>query len=149
MKILLIALTLSSMPGCASLQVPLSPGLRIAESAWQGISGVDALQTAHAAEDPACYREAGSIAKVFTGTKPSPLGAVSFRLGEGIAHWAAEKWLNANDHPVLAWALEAVTLADEGSAVVHNYRVGVRIGAPNVLPVECRSSQFIHVPVRR
>jgi hypothetical protein len=137
----ILLMSILCLGGCAALREdlsePLPPGLAVAEGVYQASTWVDVAQTIKGPVEDRCYAETDQITRAFTGSHPKTQALVGYRIGYDVTHLLVARWLSANDHPYVAWALEALTIGDEGYAIKQNYAVGIRLGAPNVHPAPC------------
>lgn len=123
----LILLLCLALWGCADMQ----HFNRGAESAFQVANLVDMAQTLHGPGDDSCYRENEPLTRLLIGSQPSSTAIVAHGVAYGLIHYGVTHWLESHGHEYWAAAWEAVTIADTGTAVAHNYTIGIRLGAPN------------------
>lgn len=126
-----VLLILAMMPvgGCTMMQ---------REVAWQGLHAIDAAQTERGAGSDACYHEADPITRRLIGARPSPAGVAAWAAGEAALHYLITRALSAH---APRWALigwQSITIGMVGSAVAHNYAIGVRIVRHNTDYPLCR-----------
>jgi hypothetical protein len=130
--VLSIALIVVTLAGCASLP-QFNHG---AEATFQAAHLLDIIQSEKGAASDPC----------FTGVHPDHMGVAAWGVGYGLLHYGVTRWLTSTGHPRLTAAWEALTIADTGYAVAHNYQVGIRIGAPNHDDAACLAYYHGHVP---
>jgi len=117
----------AALTGCASLR-EFNNG---AEIAWQVEHVVDVLQTEHGPAMDPCFYEGDTITKNIVGEHPSKLGVAAWGVGFGAFHYGVTAALQHFGWEGAATAWEAATIVDTAVVIGHNYRVGVRVGAPN------------------
>ena len=116
----ILALALCS---CSTMQI---------EPAWQATHALDIAQTYHGVGmDSRCYYEADPVTSRITGTHPSQGGILAWGIGYAGLHYVVSRWLDGHAPRWVALTWSWVSLADNVYANVHNYQVGIRIGAPN------------------
>ena len=101
------------LAGCTSMP---------AETAWQALHFVDAVQTLRIAREPQRFREVETAWAI--GAHPSERSVLAYMAGTAVVHYLAADWLHER-HPRLFVAFETLTLADTGRCVVMNYRIGL------------------------
>ena len=120
------------------------------EGAWQASHAIDIAQTIHGAGmDSHCYYESDPITRHITGTHPSQSGILAWGIGYAGFHYAVSRFLDAHAPPWIAQTWSWLSLADTAYANVHNYSVGIRIGAPNTFQPPCGAGQQQHLLTRR
>lgn len=119
-KVAFLAIAAASLCGCASL----SPG----EIAVQSLHAVDVAQTVKIAKNPTKYQEAGYGMPFLIGAHPSEARVIEWGAVSGIAHYAVDDYLYQHNHPKVAMAFEAVSIAFVADTVHHNYSIGLGYG---------------------
>lgn len=114
--------------------------LKVAEGVWQGLHVLDVATTIHGpAMDHRCYYEADAVTSRLIGQHPSVAGVVAWGAGYAALHYGVSAGLaDAGAPRWVQWAWQAFNIEDTGRAVVNNFRIGIRIGSPNVHP-RCQS----------
>lgn len=109
--------------------------IRIAEGVWQGLHVIDVATTINGPALDRCYYEGDPVTSRLIGRHPSVGGVVGWGIGYSALHYVVTAELSEHNAPRwIQWVWQAVNIEDTGRAVVNNFRIGIRIGAPNTHP---------------
>lgn len=145
MKVILLALTVLSLSGCASLERFAGPGwadradadpeqgFTLAEGAWHTLNVVDTAQTLHIASAPECHSEADPLTRTIIGRHPDKSSAVAIGAAYSLAVHYIGRWLRRKDAsaPDSGWhearvGFAIVTLGTKTLTVARNHSSGLR-----------------------
>jgi hypothetical protein len=116
--------------GCAALQTP-------EERTWLALHAIDSAQTYRIAQDAGrCYHEANPITQELIGEFPSRKSVVAWSLGSAAVHAGVTEFFLRTERPGLAKTWQYLTIGAAGGSALHNFHIGIRIGAHNK-PTEC------------
>lgn len=139
---LIVALVLLfACMGCTTTPgvFPREHGSRVAEKVWLALDAVDTMQTVQIARNPRCFREADPLAARMYGTDtPKPRTVLVTNIVLALVHSSVSRWFDdgyaraeaRQDDSAGPWAVgriawHTVSILSTGSAVAHNFSLGI------------------------
>lgn len=126
-KTRIILLLCLGLLGCADIK----QFNRGAEATYQAVHIVDMVQTVHGPASDSCYAEVDPISRAVVGPHPSQATDIAWGFSESLIHYGVHRFLAGHEWNVADTVWQALTIGAASQAVVRNYQIGIRIGAPN------------------